>query len=207
MSLIPGENSKFFEKNGLNSKEYLEMRGFSSDGVRSGGLRQDAKQVTIPAGAVLFRLYQRPDDFGCWWFTSAEYLRIQSYFGVSQDILLEGRDSGKSALHGVLALLSEWYWNEHRASERAQLLRLHIVRLIFPLYAMYGQGDIALSERQILKPVLLDGQKGARQIYLPQAKAYRTALALLPGSGSETDTQLHRLALLYSKKQLEFEFL
>ncbi|MEO5615498.1 MAG: hypothetical protein ABIR04_11350 [Cypionkella sp.] len=117
MSLILSENAKFFGKIGLISKECLEMRRFSSDGIRSGRLRQDAKHVTIPAEAMLFRLYPRAND------------------------------SGKSALYGVLALLSEWYWDEHRASERVQVPRLHIVRLIFSLlYHVWPKGYSALGK-------------------------------------------------------------
>jgi len=81
----------------------LGALGFDASGHRGGGIERPIV-VTLPANAVLLRLYRpvlnkgdTPGDFGAWWFTPFEYRRICDYFGVDGSALVRGRSAGASA--------------------------------------------------------------------------------------------------------------
>lgn len=179
------------------------------DTSSAGGLKPSARIVTIPPGALLLRLF-RPSsgrvDFGHWWFTPYEYTRVAGHFGVDPAILADGRAEGRSALHGALALLSEWY-----GGEDSQLSLFHAAKTKSPMYAYYGEGDAASTKGygRVIKPIRLSDGKGgyssARQIFLPDPWTYRDSFELLTGDGGSTDYALPRLVGGQNWTKLPFE--
>lgn len=152
---------------------YLSASGFGRSS-RSGGLK-NAKLINLPRGAVLVRFHDGAKPYGPWWITPYELERISRYFGVDGPTLLADRGRGKSALHGCLALLSEWYG--HRSD---QLARLTTIRLTKPFYAVYGEGYPAIrNDHSTLKPVVLDNNATARQLFLPDLSYYKADFAVM----------------------------
>ncbi len=178
------------------------LGGLGLAGNGGGGLGAGAQTVRLPAGTHLFRIYYKPDDFGEWWFTPHELARIRGHFGLSMEALMAGRKTGRSMMHGVLALLGEWYGHSP-----AQLSRFHLAVTTKPLNALYGCGREAWSEdfSRTLKPVRLDGGKTARQVYLPRAWTYRDAFSLLTGADADAETGLIRAADGLPPQILPFE--
>jgi hypothetical protein len=171
----------------------LGALGFDASGHRGGGIERPIV-VTLPANAVLLRLYKpvlnkgdTPGDFGAWWFTPFEYRRICDYFGVDGSALVQGRSAGASALHGVLALLHEWY-----GGDPAQLSYINAVRLKAPLLASYGSGAPANTDGygRTLKPVRLTGGTSARQVYIHKCWQYQAAMERLLPVKALTDSVL-----------------
>ena len=173
-----------------NQDVKLAAMGFDGSGHRGGGI--DRLQVQLlPMNAVLLRLHKpvenagdHPGDFGTWWFTPYEYHRICGHFGVDGSLLVASRAQGKSALHGTLALLQEWY-----GGSSSQLSYVNAVRLKEPLWACYGPGAPANSDgyARTLKPVKLSGGTSARQIYIHQAWNYQTSMVRLLAPNASTD--------------------
>lgn len=175
---------------GAPTKEVrLTALGYDGRGHRGGGI-VDPKAHLIPVGAVLLRLYmpsaagRPPGDFGAWWFTPHEYDRICDYFGVDGRALIQGRADGKSALHGVLALLNEWYGNAN-----TQLSYVNAVSTTAPIWCCYGPGAPANLDgyKRTLKPVRLSDGSSARQIYIHQCWLYAAAMKRLVPSKTKTD--------------------
>ena len=164
------------------------------DTSSAGGLTSAARVVTLPVGATILRLYRANPggraDFGCWWFTPYELSRVADYFGVDAQLLVVGRSGGKSGLHGALALLSEWY-----NGDPGQLAAFHRATIRTPMYAYYGEGDVASTQGygRVLKPLRLPdgagGQAAPRQLYLPEPWTYQSEFALAAGGGN-TDHEL-----------------
>lgn len=171
----------------------LKALGFDESGHRGGGILQP-RAVTLPTDAVILRLYkpvekagEYPGAYGSWWFTPHEYRRLCDHFGVDGRALIPGRSTGRSALHGVLALMKEWYDDSPN-----QLAYLNAVRLTQPLFACYGAGAPGNSDgyARTLKPVTLSDGQTARQIYIHQCWLYQTALQPLVPENTSTDTVL-----------------
>jgi hypothetical protein len=159
----------------------LGAMGYDKDGHRGGGI-DNPRLVKLKEKAIHMRLYMPPEpgkplgDFGEWWITPFEYRRICNYFGVDGRALLPGRHKGRSAFHGVLALLKEWYGNSP-----AQLCYVNVVELNSPLAAYYGCGAPANTENyaRTLKPVRLENGTPARQVYIHQCWKYKSAMKRL----------------------------
>jgi hypothetical protein len=208
MATAAAANEAWFPGGRPTQDVLLKARGFGAGGHRSGGIKFDHISnaiVTVPAGAILLRLFNKPADFGEWWFTPAEYRRIQAYFAVSGDLLADARATGGSVFHGTLALLSGWY-----AHSPDQIGRFHVIEVTQPVIAMYGEGDVATETNwsRTLKPVVL-GQvggwaRGARQIFLPEAWKYQKAFTALMPPG-DTDTLLDRCVAGLPTTTLPFE--
>lgn len=182
----------------------LAARGFAADGSRSGGIKLGGP-VTIPAGAALLRLYNKQNDFGEWWMTPYELSLIFDYFAVDPVLLAAGRGNGRSQLHGLFALLAEWY-----NGDPGQLGRFHVATACTPLVAMYGEGDCASTAGygRTLKPAQLTvgtSQRAARQIFLPHAWEYKADFALVPMSNTATDTGLASVLTTIRWSRLPFE--
>ena len=185
----------------------LSLRGFDAKGNRSGGIKHGFRVVVIPVGAILLRLHTGQHGIGDWWFTPYEYTRIRDHFDVGGAELAAGRDKGKSVFHAVLALLGEWYSNSP-----AQIGRFVVAVVREPLYAVYGEGDVATSGdfRFTLKPIALDapggGRIGARQVFMPECRQYAdNALSIIPQSDVMTDTGLAAAVAAQSWSRLPFE--
>ncbi|MFT6675941.1 MAG: hypothetical protein ACJAVM_002138 [Sulfitobacter sp.] len=171
----------------------LGAMGFDATGHRGGGIERPQVQ-TLPKNAVLLRLYKPvlkkgefPGDFGTWWFTPFEYRRICDHFGVDGSVLVAGRAGGKSALHGVLALLQEWY-----GGSPAQLSYINAIRLKEPLLACYGAGAPANADgyTRTLKPIRLGNGSAARQVYIHKCWDYQSAMERLLPANASTDSVL-----------------
>lgn len=199
-------NQAWFPAGKPTTDVLLRSRGFDARGNRSGGLKIGSAVVTIPAGTTLLRLYRWPGELGDWWFTPHEYRRIQDYFAISGAGLVEGRAGGKSALHAMLLLLSEWY-----GDSPDQLAYFHVAILREPLLAMYGEGDVATNANYslTLKPIAIDQiggwARGARQLFLPDANQYRGAFDLQPQASNVTDIGLDRAVAGLGNQRLSFE--
>lgn len=191
-----------------------------TDTSSAGGLRFPGAVVKIPKGAIILRLFLpaaagERDDFGPWWFTPYEYKRISDYFGVSSDVLAVGRSGGRSALHGALALLSEWYGGGTGAAHTpsaGQISRYHVARLVEPIHAMYGEGDDASTRNygRVLKPLRMPDAAGgltaARQLYLHKPWEYKGAFKMLTASsGDRTDSDLPGAIARLGVRRLPFE--
>lgn len=181
--------------------------GFDASGHRGGGVNSPIT-VTLPTGALLLRLHkktepgERSGEFGAWWFTAHEFDRISSYFGVSWDLLIQDRQKGRSMLHGVLALLSEWY-----GGSAGQIGLVKVVRLKSPLLALYGEGAPANAAGydRTLKPVTLQDGKTARQIYIHQCWDYSAAMVPVGGNGNYPVDDLPKVVATASWSKLPFE--
>lgn len=227
-------NQSFFPSGRPTTDVLLAARGFSKDGHRSGGIkfdRLDDAIKTIPAGALLLRLYWKAGDFGEWWFTPHEYKRIQDYFAVSGALLAGGRTSGKSAFHGTLALLSEWYSDRESdgtvkrdgagrmVHNAQQIASFHVARVKTPVICMYGEGDNVSgidpekpgnnNYSRTIKPIVLGHvggwARGARQVYLPKPWTYQHAFELIPQAGNSTEANLERAVASLNWSPLPFE--
>lgn len=199
----------------------VKLDAFNLRSNSSGGLRSSARVVSIPSGSTLLRLFMQRGgaqaDFGCWWFTPFEFKRIADHFGVDPTLMISGREGGKSALHGALALLSEWYSDGAGPSEKhmpnaAQLSRFHAVRTRSAMYAMYGEGDAASTTGygRVLKPMKISDGKGgygaAKQLFLPQPWTYKNKFTFLtPPGGGVTDQNLSLAYPDSSQSKLPFE--
>ncbi|MEM9428382.1 MAG: hypothetical protein AAGA32_02685 [Pseudomonadota bacterium] len=167
----------------------LAALGFSGSGHRGGGISH-LHVKTLPKGTVLLRFYkpvgagENPGDFGAWWFTPHELRRICAYFGVDGRALIVGRSSGKSGLHGVLALLHEWY-----GGAPTQLSYVNAVKLTAPLWACYGPGAPANADgyARTMKPVRLADGAPARQVYIHQCWLYQSVMERLLPVNASTD--------------------
>ncbi len=163
----------------------LAAGGFSASG-KSGGIINPAV-VDLPAGSTLFRLYHDPTrEIGEWWITPYELSVIIEYFGRSD--LGIGRSSGKGIFHATLAVRHDWSSNNP-----LHLGRFLVARLNSPLEACHGEGDHApdASYSNVQKTVyIIDHtrrQRKARQIFLPQAWTYKSALQVVDRGMSDTD--------------------
>lgn len=191
-----------------------------SQGKTGGLTRQPTTgEVEIPAGAVIFRLYGWPGDFGSWWFTPFELLRILNHFGRGIDVILEGRTEGKSGFHAAFALMREWYDVPNDPDRKAnQIAWFHAVKPIEPMTAWYGVGDEAYwlgaidkngtmtKPPRTQKPLDLRDAIGtpARQLYLPNVQHYRRYFTPLPDSGSKTE-KIAEAVQKYRRQRLSFE--
>jgi hypothetical protein len=73
-------NAEYFE-GAEGTGSYLTARGFNERGDRSGSI-VGPKAVTVPAGAILFRLFHlERQTFGQWWSTAHELAAIFRHFG------------------------------------------------------------------------------------------------------------------------------
>jgi hypothetical protein len=196
-------NQRYFEPP-LFQQSYLQARGFDSQGQRSGGITSP-REVAVPAGTVLLRLYhETARKFGGWWFTGCEMQRVLVHFGRSGPALADGRPAGEGILHAVLAVRHDW-----AAANPKQLGRLVAARLRDPLRAFFGEADDApnpsfaenLSAQRI---VLADGtQRRVRQLFLPHLRDYRGALLDL--GSHDTDCALNGAVERYRQAPLYFE--
>jgi hypothetical protein len=168
----------------------LAAMGFDPSGHRGGGIDNPQVQI-LPMNTIMLRLYKpkfqatdNPGDFGEWWFTPFEYHRICDYFGVDGRALIVDRSKGKSALHGVLALLSEWY-----KGSPEQLSYLNAVRLKEPIVACYGSGAPGNADdyARTLRPIKISGGKSARQVFIYQCWKYSGSLERLLPPNTSTD--------------------
>jgi len=73
----------------------LVALGFGKGSDRSGGLKQSAILVTLPAGAYIIRVHDGSKPLGPWWFTPWEYCRIADHFGLSGQALMRDRSMGR----------------------------------------------------------------------------------------------------------------
>lgn len=179
-------------------------RGYGESGERSGGLKETAREVILPAGVSILRVHDGSSPFGQWWFTPWEYCRIADYFGISGEAMMRDRSKGRSALHAALALLSEWY-----RDRSDQICRYTLLQLREPFAAYYGEGDVAIRKgsdglQTAVPAALLDGQKPARQLFLPDLGFYRDGFTEIVSCGM-TDFTLHALATGLGKARLSFE--
>jgi hypothetical protein len=164
---------------------------------RGGGIINPQVHV-LPVKTVLLRLYKKPlpgdeypGDYGPWWFTPFEYKSACAHLGVDGRALIVGRAGGKSALHGIFATLSEWYDGSPH-----QLACVNAVELTQPFRACYGHGAPANSLGYVateklkgtMKPMLLAGNKSARQLYLHRCFDYKHAMKPLLKADTSTDT-------------------
>jgi hypothetical protein len=197
-------NASLFPGGSPTTEVRLRGLGYAADGSRSGGIVFGARTVMVPVGSYLARLYHKDGDFGEWWFTPHEYARAKAYFGVAGDVLSQGRAGGRSAMHGLFALLSEWYGKDGNAD---QLSRFHVVCTRAPVQAMYGEGDVATTADfgRTLKPIRLENGKAPRQLFLPSAWDYKEAFAVLTAPGNNTDSGLDRALGALPDQVLPFE--
>lgn len=144
-----------------------------------------------------------PPDFGEWWFTPFELNRVARYFGVDLSHMTPGRTEGRSALHGALGLLSEWY-----RGSADQLSLFHAVKTRVPIYAMYGEGDVATTTGygRTIKPIRLNGGGAARQVFLPKPWTYAKHFARITApTGADTDSGLMAAVMQMGGQKLPFE--
>jgi hypothetical protein len=189
----------------LEQETYLRARGFSPDGLRSGGLVRPV-EVMLPIGTVLFRLFHDAKRrFGEWWFTAHEMKLVVDYFGRGAGSgFADGRTVGKGILHGVLAVRHEW-----GGSSARHLGEFFIVRLQDALLAYAGEGDEApdTTQTQNLKPVLIIGadgqQRAVRQVFLPKTWEYTGAF--LEMGRHPTDTHLPGAVAKHDRGAMYFE--
>lgn len=175
-----------------NQEVELAALGFDDvSGHRHGGIVRPQVKF-LPVNTVLLRFHKpvskvgdHPGDFGAWWFTPFEFTHICDHFGVDGRALIVDRSSGKSALHGVLALLHEWY-----GSSPTQLSYVNAVRLEKPFLACYGEGAPANAHdyARTLKPIGLGGSRPARQIYIHNCWKYQASMNRLLAPYASTDT-------------------
>lgn len=187
---------------------------------KTGGLVKGGAtgEVVIPPGSLLLRLFSWSGDFGPWWFTPYELLRVLRHFDRSIDVLLEGREDGKSGFHAAFGLMREWYVSDNRnpTGKQDQISRFHAVKTLVPVPAWYGVGDEAYwlgtfdnngtmtEPPRTQAPIALSGGAPARQLYLPNAKHYRHCFEPLPRSGSPTEL-IRRVVKKYKYQRLPFE--
>lgn len=168
---------------------YLEARGFSASGDRTGGIIRP-QIVDIAPGSILVRLYHLENrKFGGWWTTPYELARIYDYFGRDGTAAATGRSEGKGILHASFAVRHDW--SRANAGDPSEPLspshlgRFVCVSTVRPLKAYYGEGDDAPSgdKRSIQKAIRIVDKAGAqtlvRQIFLPQCWTYQSALSVV----------------------------
>jgi hypothetical protein len=185
---------------------YLKARGFDAkSGARTGGIK-GPQVVDLAPGTVLFRTYQDPARLlGEWWFTPHEMAQIIDYFGWEGPGFSEGRAQGKGILQATFAVRHEW-----GARSPGHLGLVAAVRLIAPLKAFFGAGDVApdASQKEVLKPVQIgDGAgswRGVRQVYLPEAWTYQASFTVLERD-IPTDVNLIRVVKAHDSGPLPFE--
>ena len=168
---------------------FLRARGFTAQGVRSGGIRSP-QAVSLPKDTQLVRLFHDPTRiFGEWWCTPYEMANIIEYFARGGAAFDEGRSTGKGILHGTLVVRHDWGGNSP-----LHLSSFIVVKLADDLKAYHGEGDVApdATQTQAQKPVLImdsatSRQRGARQIFLPKPWEYQSLLPqMLTGTGSSS---------------------
>lgn len=203
----------------------LAARGFDKlSGDRSGGI-SDPRQVYVPAGSKIVRLYYTK-ELGDWWSTLYELSLLEQYFARGDTTFSDGRASGRGILHGTLGVRQDWL--ENKKDWPRQLSLFWIARLIHPLIGYYGEGYDAPKARKpkypddesarkkdkqeekesgqpdIIKiPRIIEGggQRKVRQLYLPDALSYSSAFSRI--AGGRTDHDL--LPMLNNAVRLPFE--
>ncbi len=195
-------NDSYFAPPQLD-RTYMEVRGFSAAGHRSGGI-VDPQIVEIPAGTVLFRLYHDSRRrFGAWWFTPYEMKQVIDNFGMGGAITT-GRAQGKSALHATLAVRHDWSGNSP-----LHLAQFVSIRLNEPLKAFHGVADHApdagyTDMQKAYKIVDSHGvQRAVRQLYIPELWTYQAAFTYM--SHYPTDTVLVGAVERHRRGPLPFE--
>jgi hypothetical protein len=188
-------NENFFN-DPLYRDTYLEARGFSKDGSRTGGI-VDPRKVVIPAGTVLGRFFQSAKGrYGQWWWTMAEMDTIVAYFGrygTDPDAggFGTGRKEGKGIVQGTLAVRADWRESGSTVAEHME--HFCFGRTTCEVMAFYGDGDVAPSadQRSVLKPVQIADasgtRRGARQLYLPKLWTYDKAITIIEEGASDSD--------------------
>ena len=178
---------------------YLEARGFSATGERTGGILQP-REVLIPASSVLFRLYDGvvAGPNGRWWTTPHELdVLLRSAGHTRLDL---GAVEGRSLLHGLLAVIPEW---------GNKLTFCTAIQLALPLGAYYGESDdatLGATGGRKAGWVLVDGkQRRARQLFIPGFAAVESAATIRIVSGVQTGTNLPRMLAQRGTSPLHFE--
>lgn len=178
-------NDKFFQPP-LWTDTRLAAGGFSANGAKTGGIINPTV-VELPAGCSLFRFYHDPKkDIGDWWVTPYELSVIVAYFGRSD--LGAGRSGGKGMFHATLAVRHDWAKNSP-----LHLGRFVVAQLAGSLKACHGEGDHApdASYSTVQKAAYVidhtGRQRKVRQIFLPNAKDYATALPIVGRGMSDLD--------------------
>jgi hypothetical protein len=171
INAMPLLNEHLFRGSAANGT-YLEARGFSPSGTRSGGI-VDPKLVTIAQDALLFRFFHDPTyQFGGWWSTPCEQARVAEHFAREGAAFDAGRPEGKGILHASFAIRHDW-----ANGDPDQLGRFMLVRLREPLLAYHGEGDVAPdpTQTQVQKPALIlanGRQRAPRHVFLPRCGTY-----------------------------------
>ena len=174
---------------------YLRARGFGADGSRYGGIAAP-KQVTVPIGATLFRVFKAGDGMGQWWMTAAELRALMDHIGHTD--LAMGRTEGKGALHAFLAIHIAEFDNTCEFFVTARVAK--------PAYAFYGEGDHLLGAkagRKAPKITVAGRQRGMCQVFLPSLWEYKSALAI--GAPQRVENQLANTLARTSTINLSFE--
>lgn len=182
---MPILNENLFRGAG-SSTTYLEARGFSASGARSGGI-VEPKLVVVPQGALLFRFFHDPTkQFGAWWATPSEVANVVEHFARDGAAFDVGRSQGKGILHASFAVRHDW-----GNCDPDHLGRYMLVRLREPLMAYHGEGDVAPdgSQTQVQKPaqIRVNGRMRApRHLFLPKCWTHVGALDVLNAGHTAT---------------------
>lgn len=181
-------------------QSYLAARGFSSDGLRTGGIISPV-EVELASDAVLIRLFGGSAKWdGQWWFTPFEMTLATQSFGHGD--FGEGRGRGKGILHASLAVLAE-EWN-------STLEHFCIVELKAPFRAFYGEGDHAVigSNGGRKTGLILDqrtrAQRTTRQLFLPKFWEHTKHVSVLLSNGL-TDSYFLPSLKRYRRGLMKFE--
>jgi hypothetical protein len=202
-------NAKYFEGSD-STGAYLKARGFNELGNKSGGIISP-KQVEIPSGAILFRLFHLTGrEFGEWWLTVHELTAVYNYFGRDGPAAAVGRIEGKGILHAVLAVRHDWSQADPAGKPSAEHLGWFVCASpVTPLTAYYGEGDDAPSDnrKEIQKAAKIVGKAGAqvgvRQLFFPQCWDYKDQFTIIDTGW--TDSGLSSAVRKHNKGPLPFE--
>lgn len=183
---------------------YLEARGFTKSGHRTGGI-QHPKLVNLPVGTRILRLYHEVNRrFGAWWMTLHELDTIVQHFARGGDALAEGRSEGRGVFQATLAVRHDW-----ADGSPLHLSRFVLVQTLLPLQAYWGEGDVApgADHKSTQKPVAInapDGRRPACQLFLPFCWTYQ-ADALQTMQEGHTDSGLLAALDRFGAPPLDFE--
>jgi len=202
-------NDGYF-KGAAASGSYLAARGFNARGNRSGGI-VGPKEVQVPSGAILFRLYHIPgEEFGQWWSTANELAAVFDHFAREGSSAAVGRTAGKGILHAALAVRHDWSEPKGGGKPSADHLGRYVcARLKVPLTAYYGEGDDAPSDNQkgIQKAVKIlsksGSQVGVRQLFFPECWKYAQNFSVV--DSGYTDSGLQNALRKHMTGPLPFE--